>query len=246
MTEQDPTGRSAHEPGAKLDAGKPRPALVLGGFSRALEAVTEVGTFGARKYTPNGWRSVPNGVERYSEAMLRHWLKETQGIELDPGSNLTHAAHLAWNALARLELMLEQQERQRMILTHPHRTGSPIRDRAILDTLQLLELGCVPGWVDRRWLEELWNEKQFNVSRRLIAVRELGIIKPMAEWGRYYVIRANNQEDFKLYLAALLERRENRRRTRREQRRNQQRQRERWESLRARAGPIENSPLNNA
>jgi len=114
VTESDPTGRTAHEPGAKLDGGKPRPALVLGGFSRALSAVTAVGTFGATKYTPNGWRSVPDGVERYSEAMMRHWLAETQGIELDPDSNLTHAAHLAWNALARLELMIVEQERRQV------------------------------------------------------------------------------------------------------------------------------------
>ena len=110
MTEHDPTGRSAHEPGAKLDADKPRPALVLGGFSRALAAVTAVGTFGARKYTANGWRSVPDGVERYSEAMMRHWLAEQQGIETDAESNFLHASHTAWNALARLELMLRELE----------------------------------------------------------------------------------------------------------------------------------------
>ena len=91
-----------------MDAGKPRPALVLGGFSRALSAVTEVGTYGAGKYIPNGWRSVPDGVERYSEAMLRHWLDEQQGIEYDGETNLLHASHLAWNALARLELMLHK------------------------------------------------------------------------------------------------------------------------------------------
>ena len=106
MSDHDPTGRSQHEPGAKLDGSKPRPALVLGGFSRALSAVTEVGTFGARKYTPNGWRTVPDGVERYSEAMMRHWLQESQGLECDDDSHLSHAAHLAWNALARLELMM--------------------------------------------------------------------------------------------------------------------------------------------
>jgi hypothetical protein len=46
--------------------------------------------------------------------MMRHWLAETQGIELDPDSNLTHAAHLAWNALARLELMIVEQERRQV------------------------------------------------------------------------------------------------------------------------------------
>ena len=110
--DHDPTGRDQHEPGAKLDALKPRPALVLGGFSRALMAVTHVGTYGAIKYTPNGWRSVPDGIERYTEAMQRHWLAEAQGIETDAESNFLHAAHLARNALARLELMLRELEGQ--------------------------------------------------------------------------------------------------------------------------------------
>ena len=110
MNDHDPHGIDQHQPGAKLDALKPRPALVLGGFSRALTAVTEVGTYGASKYTPYGWRSVPEGIERYSEAMLRHWLAEAQGLESDAESNMLHAAHLAWNALARLELMLRDIE----------------------------------------------------------------------------------------------------------------------------------------
>lgn len=110
MPERDPNGLDQHEPGAKLDAMKPRPALVLGGFSRALMAVTHVGTYGAIKYTPRGWESVQGGVERYTEAMQRHWLAEAQGIESDADSNFLHAAHVAWNALARLELMLREME----------------------------------------------------------------------------------------------------------------------------------------
>lgn len=85
-------------------------SLVLGGFSHALMEVIKVGTFGAKKYTPNGWLEVPNGVERYSDAMGRHWLYEMQGESHDPDSKLLHAAHLAWNALARLELMVRESE----------------------------------------------------------------------------------------------------------------------------------------
>jgi hypothetical protein len=107
---QDPNGKDQHEPGAKLDAGKPRAALVLGDFSRALSAVTDVGTYGAAKYTDHGWITVPDGVQRYSDAMMRHWLDESAGIACDRETNLLHAAHLAWNALARLELMLLQRE----------------------------------------------------------------------------------------------------------------------------------------
>lgn len=106
--EKDPTGRGQHEAGAKLDAGKRRDGLVLLGFSRALAAVSEVGTYGANKYTDNGWLDVPNGVNRYTDAMLRHILSEASGELKDKDTNLLHAAHAAWNALARLDLMLRE------------------------------------------------------------------------------------------------------------------------------------------
>lgn len=109
--ELDPNGLDAHAPGAKLDAGKLRPALVLGGFARALIAVSKVGTYGATKYTDNGWMEVPNGLERYDDANLRHWLDEKRGITCDPDTNLLHASHTAWNALARLDLMIREQEK---------------------------------------------------------------------------------------------------------------------------------------
>jgi hypothetical protein len=110
MTETDPHGKDSHDPGAKLDFGKNRLDLVLGAFSRALWAVGEVGTYGAGKYSNNGWLEVPNGFERYSDAGLRHYLKECMGEEKDPDTQLLHAAHFAWNALARLELMLREME----------------------------------------------------------------------------------------------------------------------------------------
>lgn len=107
MTERDPNGKSQHEKGSKLDHGKPRVGLVMGGFQAALMEVAKVGTFGANKYTDNGWMSVPNGQDRYTDAMMRHWLYECGGQDIDPESDLLHAAHLAWNALARLQLMIE-------------------------------------------------------------------------------------------------------------------------------------------
>lgn len=110
--EKDPAGLGQHQPGAKLDAGKPRPALVLGGFARALTAVVAVGTFGAAKYTDMGWVSVDKGVERYDDATLRHWLKEKCGEVIDKDSELEHAAHTAWNALARLDLLIREREKQ--------------------------------------------------------------------------------------------------------------------------------------
>jgi hypothetical protein len=106
LCESDPNGIDPHGPGAKLDAGKLKAALVMGDFARALTEVIRVGTFGANKYSAHGWLSVPSGVDRYTDAMQRHFLTESKGEIMDPDSNIMHAAHLAWNALARLELML--------------------------------------------------------------------------------------------------------------------------------------------
>lgn len=108
LRESDPHGKDQHETGAKLDAGKPRLGLVLGAFANALVEVGKVGTYGAQKYTDNGWLDVPKGKARYTDALLRHVLAETNETH-DPDTHLLHAAHAAWNALARLELVLRKR-----------------------------------------------------------------------------------------------------------------------------------------
>ncbi len=95
--------------GIKLDAGKPEASLLLD-FSRALSAVAAIGTFGAAKYTRGGWLAVEDGQRRYTDALLRHLLAEGTGELYDTESDMRHAAHTAWNALARLELMLRSTE----------------------------------------------------------------------------------------------------------------------------------------
>jgi hypothetical protein len=119
INESDPNGYDANKPGAKLDAGKNRLGLVLGGFSRALQAVGQVGTFGANKYTDNGWISVPEGIDRYTDAMYRHLMAEAQGETTDPQTELMHAAHTAWNALARLDLMIRKQAISQELIALP-------------------------------------------------------------------------------------------------------------------------------
>lgn len=107
--EMDPKGLSQNDPGAKFDAGKVEVGLIFNDMPRALLAVAEIGTYGRHKYTKGGWVHVEEGVERYTNAMDRHRLKES--IEnVDPDTKMLHAAHLAWNALARLELMIREQE----------------------------------------------------------------------------------------------------------------------------------------
>ena len=109
--EQDPTGLDAHAPGAKLDAGKPLPALVLGGFAAGLLEVVRVGTDGARKYTPNGWKEVPDGPARYMEALWRHLLAHMAGETHDPDSGHRHMSHVCWNALAYLTLTAKRKRK---------------------------------------------------------------------------------------------------------------------------------------
>ena len=104
--ERDPSGRDAHEPGAKLDAGKVMPWLCISGFAHALAAVADVTTKGAIKYTPNGWATVPNGEQRYMEAFGRHTLALARGEGVDADTGCLHKAQMIWNLLASLELEL--------------------------------------------------------------------------------------------------------------------------------------------
>lgn len=103
--------RAIAQESTKLDACKEPMHLVMHAMPRALLAVGVVAGYGARKYSADGWLRVPDGLSRYTAAMFRHALRE--GIEqFDAESGLMHAAQTAWNALARLELMLRERDAQ--------------------------------------------------------------------------------------------------------------------------------------
>ena len=103
------------------------------------------------------------------------------------------------------------------------RDGTSARDRVILDTLELLESGLVPGWVGTAGLMARWGTSQPQVSRRLAAVSRLGIVHATAEHGRYYLRRP----------AAMNERRQ-----RRLSRRPDPARVARWERLRQSLKPV--------
>jgi len=110
-----------HAHGAKLDQGKIDITL-LQEFGRALHEVARVGDYGQHKYTRGGFLGVINGVKRYTRAMLDHWFKEySEGTyDQDPWYDtevglrwkgmIRHDAQVAWNALARLEIKLREEE----------------------------------------------------------------------------------------------------------------------------------------
>lgn len=110
LVEKDPHGRDPKQPGAKLDAGKPAVWQgVMDYFPRALKAVALVSQKGAEKYAWKGWESVPDGINRYRNAGLRHVLDESvDGIWDRDG--FRHLAQQCWNLLAALELTLKQEE----------------------------------------------------------------------------------------------------------------------------------------
>ena len=123
--ETDPNGKSAKDKGSKLDDGKSEiMSLALGYFPRALGAVAKVSRKGAIKYSPFGWQTVPGGVVRYTDAMGRHLAKEFMGQYIDSEFNAEdeqigtlepHAAQVAWNALARLELILAEKAGEEIV-----------------------------------------------------------------------------------------------------------------------------------
>ena len=95
----------------KYDGGKaPIFRGAISYFPRAIESVAAVSLFGATKYAWKGWENVDDGYNRYSDAMVRHLAYEGKGEVLDPDSGLLHASHAAWNALARLELLIRERE----------------------------------------------------------------------------------------------------------------------------------------
>lgn len=112
MPEHDPNGVRANQPGAKLDAGKsPVRRGLLEYFPRACMAVADVSAAGAGKYTWGGWQTVVEGEMRYGDAEVRHICKAAIEGPIDKDFGLTHAAHEAWNAMARLELVLRAMEK---------------------------------------------------------------------------------------------------------------------------------------
>ena len=114
--EQDPSGGSLNEPGKKADARKNRPWLFHTGFANALHEVSRVTTLGAEKYTPGGWATVPDGINRYMEAFGRHETALAKGETFDDGPkglgpDIYHKASMIWNLLASLELELREKKK---------------------------------------------------------------------------------------------------------------------------------------
>jgi hypothetical protein len=93
--------------GMKFDQEKARMGLLP---PRALRLVSEVLTFGAKKYLPNNWKYVENGPERYLDAALRHITSYMTGEKNDPETGLPHMAHALCCLMFIADLEAEAEE----------------------------------------------------------------------------------------------------------------------------------------
>ena len=80
--------------GVKDDKGKLLMSLIP---HQVIFGLSEVLTFGANKYTPNGWKTVPDAERRYKDALLRHIYSHEAGEDLDQESGLSHLKHALTN-----------------------------------------------------------------------------------------------------------------------------------------------------
>jgi len=95
------------ETGMKYDGDKPRMWLLP---FESLYEIAKVLTFGAKKYAAHSWQTVPNGEERYTNALLRHLTSIQQGEVRDIESGLLHWSHVGCNALFLIWFQLKKPE----------------------------------------------------------------------------------------------------------------------------------------
>lgn len=94
----------------KDDAGKVNPLLLSRGCAGALWKVTMILHHGGKKYSPESWKLVPNGKERYLAAAARHWTEIMQGgLEaVNDDFGMLHIDHLITDLLFVRQLMLDE------------------------------------------------------------------------------------------------------------------------------------------
>lgn len=87
--------------GMKYDGGKPRPGLLFKYAMAGIRGVIAVLEFGAKKYAPGSWVTVPEGEDRYFEAAQRHFMDiQEHGLDhLDHESGLLSLDHLLCDLL---------------------------------------------------------------------------------------------------------------------------------------------------
>lgn len=94
--------------GIKYDNGKPMVGTLVEIFPNALMEVGKCIEYGTHKYPDvHNWEKLDGAMRRYQDALMRHLIKHNLGIREDDESHILHLSHMAWNALAILELYMK-------------------------------------------------------------------------------------------------------------------------------------------
>ena len=92
--------------GVKHDNGKPLIGDMIVDYKTQLLELCKVFEHGTETYGLGNWKQVENGEQRFTNAMIRHLLKEEEVYDQETG--LLHAAQVFFNAGARLYFILER------------------------------------------------------------------------------------------------------------------------------------------
>lgn len=107
MTKENKYDLTDNGKGKKYDSGKPMIGTLVRIFANSLLGIGACITFGTRKYPKSdNWKLVEDGINRYSNSLMRHLAKHFSGEERDPETNLPHIFHAGWNMLAIIEFYL--------------------------------------------------------------------------------------------------------------------------------------------
>ena len=104
MSQVDTKNNDVPNIGNKLDAGKPRYSLVP---QDALHEVVKVLTYGAKKYSDDNWKRVPDLQRRYKDAAGRHEY-QNQSADFDDETGLYHLAHKICCDMFRLQSKIDE------------------------------------------------------------------------------------------------------------------------------------------
>lgn len=77
---------------------------------KEIEEIVKVYTAGAKKYGANRWQDLPDGINRYRAALLRHLVEFEKGNEFDEETGCRHLAACCWNAIAMLYCSKQKQK----------------------------------------------------------------------------------------------------------------------------------------
>jgi hypothetical protein len=93
--------------GVKYDGDKTQFGLLP---PNALEAIADILTFGAKKYSPGNWKKLDNLEDRYFDALMRHMWAIKKGEKIDPESGKSHYAHAGCCIMFLLENELTKEK----------------------------------------------------------------------------------------------------------------------------------------